>query len=53
MSAVSKLAHHTDVYLSSLRSYIEAMGGRLKIRALFPDAEVVNTQFSDIEAQKN
>ena len=42
-----------DFVSASLRSYIEAMGGQLEIRALFPDAEVVITQFSDIVAQKN
>ncbi len=51
-NAVSKVEHRTDVYLSTLRSYIEAMGGRLEIRALFPDAEVVITQFQDIEGRK-
>ena len=51
-NAVSKVEHRADVYISTLRSYIEAMGGRLEIRALFPDAEVVITQFQDIDAQK-
>jgi len=50
-NAVSKVEHRTDVYLSTLRSYIEAMGGRLEIRAIFPDAEVVITQFQDIEGR--
>jgi len=31
-NAVSKVEHRADVYLSTLRSYIEAMGGRLEIR---------------------
>ena len=35
--AVSKLEQRADVYVSSLRSYIEAVGGRLKIVAEFPD----------------
>jgi signal transduction histidine kinase len=34
---VSKLEHRTDLYLSTLRRYIEAMGGELKIVASFPD----------------
>lgn len=37
---VSKLEQRTDMYLSTLRSYIEAMGGVLEIRALFPDGDV-------------
>jgi DNA-binding XRE family transcriptional regulator len=39
--AVSKMEKRTDMYLSTLRSYIEAMGGSLDIRAVFPDGEIV------------
>ena len=39
-SAVSKLEKRTDMYLSTLRSYIEAMGGELEIQAVFPDGSV-------------
>lgn len=46
--AVSKLEQRADVYLSSLRSYIEAVGGRLKIVAKFPEGEVAITNFSDV-----
>ena len=34
--AVAKLERRTGMYLSNLRAYIEAMGGRLKIVAEFP-----------------
>ena len=37
---ISKLEKRTDMYLSTLRSYIEAMGGSLEIRAVFPDGAV-------------
>jgi predicted XRE-type DNA-binding protein len=37
---ISKLEKRTDMYLSTLRSYIEAMGGALEIRAVFPDGAV-------------
>ena len=46
--AVAKLEQRTDVYVSSLRSYIEAVGGRLKIIAEFPDGEVTITNFSHL-----
>lgn len=46
--AVSKLEQRTDVYVSSLRSYIEAVGGRLKIVAEFPEGEVAISNFSDV-----
>ncbi len=46
--AVSKLEQRADVYVSSLRSYIEAVGGKLKIVAEFPEGEVAITNFADL-----
>jgi transcriptional regulator with XRE-family HTH domain len=34
---LSKFERRTDVYLSSLREYVEAMGGTLELIATFPD----------------
>ena len=34
---VSKLERRADAYLSTLRRYIEAMGGQLELLASFPD----------------
>ncbi len=45
--AVSKMEQRADVYVSSLRSYIEAVGGKLKIVAEFPEGEIAITNFSD------
>ena len=45
---VSKIEQRSDVYISSLRSYIEAAGGKLKIIAEFPEGEVAITNFSDV-----
>lgn len=39
-SAISKIEKRTDMYLSTLRSYVEAMGGSLEIQAVFPDGTV-------------
>jgi hypothetical protein len=49
---VSKLEHRTDMYVSTLRSYIEAMGGRLDIIAHFPEGDVRITQFEAIGERK-
>lgn len=38
--AVAKLEKRTDMYLSTLRSHIEAMGGELEVVARFPDGAV-------------
>ena len=39
-SAISKIEKRTDMYLSTLRSSVEAMGGSLEIQAIFPDGAV-------------
>ena len=46
--AIAKLERRADVYVSSLRSYIEAVGGKLKIIAEFPEGEVAITNFSHV-----
>lgn len=46
--SVSKLERRADMYVSTLRSYIEAMGGSLDIRAVFPEGEVHIRQFEDL-----
>lgn len=39
-AAVSKLERRDDMYLSTLRDYIRALGGELKLVASFPDADI-------------
>jgi DNA-binding XRE family transcriptional regulator len=36
-SAISKLEKRSGMYRSTLRSYIQAMGGQLEIQAIFPE----------------
>ncbi|MDP2858859.1 MAG: transcriptional regulator, partial [Bacillota bacterium] len=38
-----------DMYLSSLRRFVEAMGGELEISASFPDGKVRIQLFEDLE----
>jgi transcriptional regulator with XRE-family HTH domain len=45
---ISKIEHRSDVCVSTLAEYIEAMGGRLEIRAVFKDREVRITQFEEL-----
>ena len=47
-SSVSKLEQRTDMYISTLRNFIKAMGGDLEIIARFPDGSVQIKQFEDI-----
>lgn len=44
-AAVSKMEHQSDIYVSTLRKFVLALGGRVKIVASFPDREVVINQF--------
>jgi Helix-turn-helix domain len=45
---ISKLEQRTDMYISTLRRYVEAMGGTLEIVAKFPDGAVRVTQFQEL-----
>ena len=46
--AIAKMEKRTDMYLSTLRSHIEAMGGQLEVVARFPDGAVKISNFSDL-----
>jgi len=46
--AVAKLEKRTDMYISTLRSHIRAMGGDLEVIAKFPDGSVRIANFSQI-----
>ena len=46
--SVAKIEKRTDMYLSTLRSHIEAMGGQLEIVARFPDGVVKISNFADL-----
>lgn len=48
-SGVSRIEHETDLYVSTLRKYIEALGGQLSIQAVFPDTRVTIQAFADID----
>ena len=47
---VSKIEQRTDLYVSTLRNFIEAAGGELEIVARFADGKAVKiTQFSELK----
>jgi len=48
-SAVSKLERRADMYVSTLREFVRAMGGELEITARFPEGTVRINQFEDVE----
>ena len=50
--AVSRMEKRTDMYVSTLRSYIHAMGGQLQVKAIFPEGEVEIEQFASVAESK-
>ena len=51
-ASVSKMERRTDMYLSTLRRYVQAMGGELEIIARFPEGPVRLEQFSELGADE-
>lgn len=51
-ATISKLERRTDMYLSSLRRFVEAMGGELEITANFPEGKVRIQLFEDLEEKR-
>ena len=47
--AIAKIEKRTDMYISTLRSHIEAMGGELEVVARFPDGSVKISNFAELE----
>lgn len=47
-ASISKLERRADMYISTLRDFVRAMGGELEITARFPEGEVRISQF-DLE----
>ncbi len=47
-AALARLENRTDMYISSLRKYIIALGGELDIVARFPDGEVHIQKLNDL-----
>ncbi len=46
--AVSRMEKRTDMYVSTLRNFIQAMGGQLQVKAVFPEGEVEIEQFETL-----
>ena len=46
---VSRLERRTDMHISTWRSHVEAMGGKLHIIARFPEGDIDINQFKEIK----
>lgn len=51
-SAISRIEHQSDMFISTLRTILEAMGATLKIVASFPEGDVQINQFEEIRKGK-
>ena len=52
-AVLSRLESRADLSVSMLRSYVEALGGRLEIAALFPDARVTLSGLTSTEIRED
>jgi len=51
-AAISKFERQSDIYISTLRNILTAMGADLKIIASFPEGDVTINQFDEIRGEK-
>ncbi len=49
--SVSRIENRSDLLLSTLKSYVEAMGGSLKLVVEFPDSAAVLTSLGESETE--
>jgi hypothetical protein len=52
VGAVAKIKKRADMYISTLRRFVEAMGGELEIVARFADHTVKTRNFADLNEKK-
>ncbi|OPL18799.1 MAG: hypothetical protein AVO35_12970 [Candidatus Aegiribacteria sp. MLS_C] len=51
-AAISKMEHQSDMFISTLRGILSAMGASLKIVSSFPEGEVLINQFEDVRTER-
>lgn len=47
-ASISKMERRADMYVSTLQTFVQAMGGSLQINAVFPDGKVQISQFKKL-----
>lgn len=50
--SVAKMERRADMYINTVRRFVEAMGGELELVAKFPDSSIKINQFADLESEK-
>ena len=50
---ITKVEHQADLYVSTLRRFVEAMGGKLELVARFPDGEPIAVKLAEPREDDN
>jgi len=50
---ISRIENQTDLYLSTLASYVAALGGELELRAVFDDEQEFPIELGDLTAAED
>jgi predicted transcriptional regulator len=50
--AIAKIERRADMYLSTMRGVIKAMGGEMEIQAVFPEGRVVIKKLQDVQRER-
>lgn len=45
--SIARMGRRSDILISRLRRLVEGMGGSLEVRAHFPEADIIVTNFKD------
>ena len=48
---ISKIENRADILMSTLRNFVQAMGGELEVRAVFPDRAIEISTFSSLSGK--
>ena len=48
---ISKIENRADMLMSTLRNFVQAMGGDLEVRAVFPDRSIAISTFSSLASK--
>lgn len=48
---ISKIENRADMLMSTLRNFVQAMGGDLEVRAVFPDRAIEISTFSSLSGK--
>jgi DNA-binding XRE family transcriptional regulator len=48
---ISKIENRADMLMSTLRSFVQAIGGDLEVRAVFPDRSIEIANFSSLASK--